>query len=460
VHSGLTFREEEREAWATMGIQMPMALLITHVVYAFGIKAQLTPDHISTGGLPYVSNNEWYGFDDDVYHRNAGSYPEGFDHSQEDYEYYGEPGTNEEANPIDYDELADEGIEAEEGFCGLCSITCSYPCLDPPVVEIAEDSPTLAPTLAPTEDTRQREFEEALALNQLSLAQSSGSYAGDGDGDDTDFDTPAHYDKPEEITATPCSDDEHDCDTASTFCAATTDHDSGFFCLCLEGFERLEGGARTYCTTVGEASNGTDEYRDGGGSYEGAGEDTTLPVTVATTPCTDGSHGCDTTSTYCVETHWHNSGYLCLCLPGFYRSKNSDGEWRARATEGTDDHSKCIDRNSRDYIPSATSIDAYGSLVSEVVPDSEVVAGEYSMGDDGPGSTELLKAGEQRFKQIDRSAHNRYGSKFARYSTAGLASVILATVTLIAWRRREHASVEVEATPAADSIGTCHVGLV
>jgi hypothetical protein len=142
--------------------------------------------------------------------------------------------------------------------------------------------------------------------------------------------TPVEY-EPEEITVTPCSDGAHDCDTSSTFCAATTDHDSGFFCLCLEGFERLEGGGHTECTTAGEASE----------APTGEGEDTTVPVIVPTNPCINGSHGCDTTSTHCVETHWHNSGYLCLCLPGFYRTKDSDGGWRAKAAEGTEDHSTC-----------------------------------------------------------------------------------------------------------------------
>jgi hypothetical protein len=142
---------------------------------------------------------------------------------------------------------------------------------------------------------------------------------------------PVHY-EPEDITVTPCSDGTHDCDTASTFCAATTDHDSGFFCLCLEGFERLGNAfGQTECTTAGEASE----------APTGEGEDTTVLVIVPTNPCIDGSHGCDTTSTHCVETHWHNSGYLCLCLPGFYRTKNSDGGWRAKAAKGTEDHSTC-----------------------------------------------------------------------------------------------------------------------
>ena len=42
----------------------------------------------SVGQLPYVSNNEWAGYDDDIYHLQAGGAPPGV-LSADDYEYYG-----------------------------------------------------------------------------------------------------------------------------------------------------------------------------------------------------------------------------------------------------------------------------------------------------------------------------------------------------------------------------------
>jgi hypothetical protein len=67
----------------------PAVVIISQIAV---VLAQLSPE-TGFGGLPYVTNNEWAGFDDDIYHRNAGSYPATTDHSAEDYEYYGEKNT-------------------------------------------------------------------------------------------------------------------------------------------------------------------------------------------------------------------------------------------------------------------------------------------------------------------------------------------------------------------------------
>jgi len=94
----------------------------------------------SVAQLPYVSNNQWAGYDDDIYHLQAGGAPPGASYlSADDYDYYGVSAADLAPVDLAYDDGDGAGsYDAAEGKASLEeSSAVGHALLTPPIAAAA-----------------------------------------------------------------------------------------------------------------------------------------------------------------------------------------------------------------------------------------------------------------------------------------------------------------------------------